>query len=97
METFYRASIEYVKVPIARTDGADITTDPVALALLADLDTEPGLSDLLTADWVTESGTTKARTLVDFSTMAAGVYGVWVKVTHSPEVMARLSGFIRVV
>ena len=106
------SSIEYVKVPVAAiVNGAaiDPSTDVVALAFVAGGNSADPPSTWHTGSWedllvpdVETGATHAARVLVGTTTgggvvLAAGSFGVWVKVTDSPEVPIRYVGRLEVV
>lgn len=96
--TLSTASLEYVRVPVSATvNGAavDPTSDTVKFAFKSD-GTTPVSGDFVAGSWetaVTGTVTTYlARCLVGPSgttTLAAGTYQIWVKVTDNPEVPIR--------
>lgn len=99
-------SLEYVKVPVAaRESGAaiDITSDVVEMAFTLQ-DVAPLSGDWEAAAWETDATTTPdtylARCLVGPSgtaTLTAGTYDVWVRVTDTPEIVARKAGNLEIV
>jgi hypothetical protein len=106
MDTLYASSLEYVRVPVrAEKSGAAYapTGDTVQLAFLTSA-AAPSGGDWKTASWDTDSSTYPAtywaQCLVGpggTTTLTAGVWTVWVKVTDSPEVPVKRAGQIKVV
>lgn len=100
------SSLEYVRVPVyAKASGAvvDPTGNTVKLAFMSTT-AAPGVSDLKTASWETDTTTNPdtyyARCLVGSGgavTLTAGTYHVWVKVTDSPETPLKRAGLLKVV
>lgn len=101
------SSTEYVRVPVyAKASGStyDPTGDTVQMAFMSST-SAPGVSDLKTASWETDTtsdpDTYFARCLVGSGgtvTLTAGtVYHVWVKITDSPEIPLKRAGLIRVI
>lgn len=93
-------SKEYIHVPVDASLGGtayDPTADVVSFALPA---TGVAPTVWVVGSWLTVGSTYYARVLVGPGTsfiLTAGVYDVWVKVTDSPEIPVRRSGFLRVV
>jgi len=95
-------AVEYVRVPFAgRVAGVSInpTTGTVSLAFVApDLVGEPAGGDWQAGTWETDATQTPnlyyGRVLVGTggTVLAAGTYGVWVKVVLAPETIIRQSG-----
>lgn len=92
---------EYIKVPLTAWSGSvsDPTTLVVEMAVIAP-GAVPQSGDWKTATWVTESGVVKARalwqTLVP-SAAPSATYGVWLRITASPEQPVINAGAIRTV
>ncbi len=88
-------SKEYVKVQVSATESGaaiDPTPDVVAMAIVTGT---PVSGDFHTATWETAGTKYYARLLVGPGaalTLTPGTYGVWVKVTDSPEVPVKRSG-----
>lgn len=76
-------STEYVKVPV--TGPSDVTSLTVQMAIVPD-GQDPAGGDWKTATWIS----TSASILIGPATtlpLAKGVsYGVWVKITSTPEI-----------
>lgn len=106
--SFSAASLEEVLAGVtARRNGAAV--DPTGNTVqMAFLDEPPEVASPESGDWKTASWETNATTDPDqyeakclvgpsgTTTLTAGVYYVWVKVTDSPEVPAKYSGTIRI-
>lgn len=103
MRIYSTASAEPVLCDVtALQNGAavDPSADAVAFAFLADLDATPGDADWHSGTWdVDSSGPTTAyaaQCVVGPGgvELAAGTFGVWVKITHSPYLIVRNPGII---
>jgi hypothetical protein len=90
---------EYLTYPVAFVIGGTAqnpTGDPVAFAFMPNpANTNPGVSDWHTGQWVTSSiGTYAAQVLVGPSnsgvSLAVGLYNVWIRITDNPEVPIQL-------
>lgn len=99
---------EYVRVPFAgKVAGVAVnpTTGSVDLAFVAaDLIGEPAGGDWKAGTWETDTTQTPnlyyGRVLVGSGgtvTLAAGLYGVWIRVTLAPETIIRQSGELTVI
>jgi len=99
------AALMYVKAPVrVKKQGVpyDPTGDVVAVAFMSGRAT-PTSGDWKTASWETDATTTPstyfARCLVGSggaTTLVAGLYEMWVKVTDSPEIPVLVCGPLRV-
>ncbi|MFI6793661.1 hypothetical protein ACIBG4_40655 [Nonomuraea sp. NPDC050383] len=77
-------STEYVKVPIA--GPATLTSLPVEMAVVPQ-DQDPAGGDWETADWIGTSAALLIGPASPFGALAKGLtYGIWVKITSTPEV-----------
>lgn len=101
------ASLEYVLVPVSTKASGVVgnpTGDTVQMAFLT-TEAAPGVSDWKTASWETDAtpdpDVYSARCLVGTggaTTLAAGTYNVWVKISDSPETpVLRADGYLVVV
>lgn len=83
-----RSSVEALRVEVLHTTltgaTADPTAYPVAIAVLPGGDADPEPADWLDATWAQGPRSKIATALV--GPLAPGRYGVWVRVTASPEV-----------
>jgi hypothetical protein len=94
-------------VPLSVTDIAGLTTAQlealdVEAALIAGGSShdEPEEADWHDASWQTLSGTSYALLLVgtgsDFGALAEGtVYGAWVRIGSTPELIVRFCGYVK--
>lgn len=96
MITIPSTSIEYVHAPIT----GDFTTSMTVQMAIITADTEPVTGDWKTAAWDGTDGNADAKILIGTGTsvgaLTEGVYGVWVKITATPEIPVICSGRIRI-
>lgn len=90
--TIPSSSIEFVKVTVT----GDWTVDmPVSMAIVI-ADSEPVSGDYKTAAW----DGTQAKILIgtgsSVGALTEGLYGVWVKITATPEIPVIYSGQLRI-
>lgn len=92
-------STEYIRVPVRTTDGADVTSAAVEMAIVSGRYTPPGDSDWHSASWDTTGAVAAASLLVGpdgVIELDAGAYSVWVRLTDNPEVPVLRSGLLTV-
>jgi hypothetical protein len=93
--------LEYVEVPVAFTIQGVVqnpTADAVQLAFPS-AGVDPVAGDWVTGSWEAGGPPYVARALVGpgAKVLGKGNYDVWVKVTDSPEVPVKKSGFLKIV
>lgn len=98
--SIYATSLEEVPVSITAPPAINPTGDTVAMAFLAvPPPVQPGPSDWQTATWQSTSAPYIALCLVGpggTTTLAAGQWYVWVKITATPEVPVKFAGVLQV-
>lgn len=94
--TIPSTSVEYVK---ARVEGDYTTAMTVHMAVVT-ADSEPVSGDWKTAAWDGVDGAADAKILIGTGTLIGalteGLYGVWAKVTATPELPVINAGLIRI-
>lgn len=94
--TIPSTSVEYVHAPVT---GNFTTAMTVQMAVVI-ADSEPVTGDWKTAAWDGVDGTADAKILIgtgsSIGALTEGVYGVWVKVTATPEIPVINAGRIRI-
>lgn len=76
-------SVEYVKVPV--TSSADLTGLTVQMAIVAD-GQDPAGGDWKTAAWIGDSAALLIGPATLLPLTKGTTYGVWVKITSTPEI-----------
>lgn len=100
------ASLQYVNVPVNATkSGAPYnpTGDVVQFAFLLSIAGTPQSSDWVSGNWVTLPNYNypyACQCLVGpggTTTLAAGLYVIWVKITDSPEIPVLIAGQLKII
>jgi hypothetical protein len=98
--SIYVTSLEEVPVSVTAPVGVNPTSDTVQMAFLAvPPPTQPGLSDWKTATWQSLTTPYIALCLVGpagTTTLTAGQWYVWIKITASPEIPVKYCGILQV-
>lgn len=76
-------SVEYVKVPV--TSSADLTGLTVQMAIVAD-GQDPAGGDWKTGAWIGDSAAILIGPATLLPLTKGTTYGVWVKITSTPEI-----------
>lgn len=96
LPTIPSASVEYVHAPVT---GTFTTSMAVEMAVVT-ADHEPTSGDWHAASWDGDNGDADAKILIGTGTaigaLTDGMYGVWVRITATPEVPVLFSGALRI-
>lgn len=94
--TIPSSSVEYVK---SKVTGSYTTLMPVQMAIVT-AGSEPTSGDYVTAAWDGTDGDAYAKVLIGTGTTVGvkteGLYGVWVKITATPEIPVIHCGQLRI-
>lgn len=94
--TIPSTSIEYLHAPVTGTFTTGMT---VHMAIVI-ADSEPTSGDWKTAAWDGADGDADAKILIgtgsSIGALTEGLYGVWVKITATPEIPVIYTGRIRI-
>jgi hypothetical protein len=98
--SIYATSLEEVPVSVTAPAGVNPTGDTVQMAFLASPPpTQPGPGDWKVATWQSTSTPYIALCLVGpggTTTLIAGQWSVWIKITASPEAPVKYAGILQV-
>lgn len=100
------ASLQYITVPMNVTKAGvphDPTGDVVQFAFLLNISGTPALADWVSGSWDTYDNYNYpfvAKCLVGpggTTTLTAGTYVIWLKITDSPEIPVLIAGQLQII